>query len=223
MSSFYKKAVVWLGLNEEYPEDDHRELPHREPSRRAPQERRGPEVRERPVGPSPAPVRSGAAVQTPRPAADRGSSEVRAVPMSGAPTQSEVDAVSEPRVSRPSNRPAGALPEGAVRAIPMEDPPEASAIGTVRPVAGPTTRRPNVVIPKSFNDAQEVGDLFKDAQPVIVNLENAERDLARRLIDFASGLCYGLGGQMEKVAKDVYLLTPTDVSVSEEDRRQYTS
>ena len=52
-------------------------------------------------------------------------------------------------------------------------------------------------------------------------MQNAERDLARRLIDFSSGLCYGLGGQMEKVARDVYLLTPDDVEVADEDRENY--
>ncbi len=56
--------------------------------------------------------------------------------------------------------------------------------------------------------------------PVIVNLQNVERDLSRRLIDFASGLCYGLGGTMEKVANQVYLLTPSNVEISAEERRR---
>ncbi len=83
------------------------------------------------------------------------------------------------------------------------------------------TTKPQVIVPKSFNDAQDVADMYRDLKPVIVNMQNAERDLARRLIDFSSGLCYGLGGQMEKVAKDVYLLTPDDVEVAEEDRDRY--
>ena len=84
------------------------------------------------------------------------------------------------------------------------------------------TKKPQVIIPTSFNDAQDVADKFRDSKPVIVNMQSAERDLARRMIDFSSGLCYGLGGQMEKVAKDVYLLTPTDVEVADEDRQQYS-
>jgi cell division inhibitor SepF len=80
--------------------------------------------------------------------------------------------------------------------------------------------KPSVVVPVSFNEAQEVADKFKGSQPVIVNLQSADRDLARRLIDFASGLCYGLGGQMEKVANQVYLLTPSNVEVSAEERRR---
>ena len=83
-----------------------------------------------------------------------------------------------------------------------------------------SSAKPHVVLPASFNQAQEVGDRFKSNQPVIVNLQAVDRDLARRLIDFASGLCYGIGGQMERVAKDVYLLTPADVEVSDDERRR---
>ena len=85
------------------------------------------------------------------------------------------------------------------------------------------TAKPQVIVPASFNDAQSVADAFKDAKPVIVNLQTAERDLARRLIDFSSGLCYGLGGQMERVAEQVYLLTPNDVVVSDEERERFRS
>ncbi len=90
----------------------------------------------------------------------------------------------------------------------------------VRPVPVAANAKPHAVTPVSFNDAQELADKFKGSQPVIMNLQNADRDLARRLIDFASGLCYGIGGQMEKVANSVYLLTPTDVEVSAEERRR---
>lgn len=90
----------------------------------------------------------------------------------------------------------------------------------VRPVRPASTAKPHVVTPVSFDDAQQVADRFKAHQPVIMNLQEVPRDLARRLIDFASGLCYGLGGAMEKVASHVYLLTPANVQVSEEDRRK---
>ena len=90
----------------------------------------------------------------------------------------------------------------------------------VRPIAVTPNAKPHVVVPTSFNQAQEVADKFKGSQPVIVNLQAADRDLARRLIDFASGLCYGLAGQMEKVANQVYLLTPSNVEVSAEERRR---
>ena len=90
---------------------------------------------------------------------------------------------------------------------------------TVRTVPAAASAKPYTVRPRQFNQAQEVADKFKDGQPVIVNLQDVDRDLSRRLIDFASGLCYGLGGTMEKVANGVYLLTPANVSVSAEDKR----
>lgn len=72
---------------------------------------------------------------------------------------------------------------------------------------------PHTVRPRRFDQAQEVADKFKDGLPVIMNLESADRDLSRRLIDFASGLCYGLDGSMEKVATGVYLLKPPAIRV----------
>lgn len=67
---------------------------------------------------------------------------------------------------------------------------------------------PATVRPRRFDQAQEVADKFKEGQPVIMNLEGSDREVARRLIDFASGLCYALDGSMEKVANGVYLLKP---------------
>lgn len=78
--------------------------------------------------------------------------------------------------------------------------------GTGRSGTGST--EPATVRPRRFDQAQEVADKFKEGQPVIMNLEGADREVARRLIDFASGLCYGLDGSMEKVANGVYLLKP---------------
>lgn len=71
------------------------------------------------------------------------------------------------------------------------------------------TAEPQTIRPRRFDQAQEVADAFKAGQPVIMNLEGCERDVARRLIDFASGICYALDGSMEKVANGVYLLKPT--------------
>jgi cell division inhibitor SepF len=93
-----------------------------------------------------------------------------------------------------------------------------SAVRTMAATAGPP--KPHTVRPRRFDQAQEVADKFKEGQPVIVNLQDVERDLSRRLIDFASGLCYGLDGTMEKVGHGMYLLTPA--SVSAEDRRLLT-
>jgi cell division inhibitor SepF len=78
--------------------------------------------------------------------------------------------------------------------------------------------RVHLVIPKSFNDAQDVADKFKDAIPVIINLQSSDADLSKRLIDFASGLTYALDGGMQRIADKVFLLTPRNVEVSAEER-----
>ena len=80
--------------------------------------------------------------------------------------------------------------------------------------------KPHVVSPHSFNDAQQVADRFKADQPIIVNLQGVDRELSRRIIDFTSGLCYALNGNMEKVADSVYLLAPSNVSLPEEERQR---
>lgn len=90
----------------------------------------------------------------------------------------------------------------------------------VRPIPPAATAKPVVITPSSFNEAQQIGDRYKAKQPVIMNIQELDRDLSRRLIDFASGLCYGLGGRMEKVADHVYMLSPDDVEVSAEERQR---
>jgi cell division inhibitor SepF len=78
--------------------------------------------------------------------------------------------------------------------------------------------RVHLVIPKSFNDAQDIADKFKDTIPVIINLQGSDADLSKRLIDFASGLTYALDGGMQRIADKVFLLTPRNVEVSAEER-----
>ncbi len=75
-----------------------------------------------------------------------------------------------------------------------------------------------LIVPKSFNDAQKVADKLKADVPVIINLQTADSDLAKRLIDFSSGLTYALDGSMQRVADRVFLLTPAHVKVSAEDK-----
>ena len=82
----------------------------------------------------------------------------------------------------------------------------------------PASQRVHLVIPRSFNDAQSIADKFKEAIPVILNLQNADAELAKRLIDFSSGLTYALNGGMQRVADKVFLLTPRNVELSAEER-----
>jgi cell division inhibitor SepF len=89
----------------------------------------------------------------------------------------------------------------------------------LRPVGGDGADvRVHLVTPYSFNDAQEVADKFKEDTPVILNLQTTDSELAKRLIDFTSGLTYALGGGMQKIADKTFLLTPRNVEVSAEEK-----
>jgi cell division inhibitor SepF len=89
----------------------------------------------------------------------------------------------------------------------------------LRPVEdGSSGVQVHLVMPKNFNDAQQVADRFKDSVPVIINLQSSDTELSKRLIDFASGLTYALDGGMQRIADKVFLLTPRNVEVSAEER-----
>jgi cell division inhibitor SepF len=90
----------------------------------------------------------------------------------------------------------------------------------IEAVPNPHAVRVHLVLPRSFNDAQQIADKFKQSIPVILNLQNADTELSKRLIDFASGLTYALNGGMQRVADKVFLLTPRNVEVSAEQRAQ---
>ena len=74
------------------------------------------------------------------------------------------------------------------------------------------------MIPKSFNDAQQIADKFKDCDPRDPQPAGSETDLSKRLIDFASGLTYALDGGMQRIADKVFMLTPRNVEISAEER-----
>lgn len=76
----------------------------------------------------------------------------------------------------------------------------------------------HLVIPRNFNDAQQVADQFKRQVPVILNLQTADHELSKRLIDFCSGLTYALDGGMQRIAEKMFLLTPRNVEVSAEEK-----
>ncbi|HEX2032457.1 MAG TPA: cell division protein SepF [Actinomycetota bacterium] len=113
--------------------------------------------------------------------------------------------------ARPMERPGGEgpvgghEPEAIVRTIPQSR----STSGTIHRAE-----------PKRFNEARELGERFKDGIPVIMNLQGTEDHIARRLVDFASGLVFAHDGKIELVANRVYLLTPADVDVSAEERER---
>jgi len=102
--------------------------------------------------------------------------------------------------------------------------PSRASVREMRPaieaVPNPSSVKVHLVLPRSFNDAQQIADKFKQGIPVILNLQGADNELSKRLIDFASGLTYALNGGMQRVADKVFLLTPRNVEVSAEQRAQ---
>jgi cell division inhibitor SepF len=100
-----------------------------------------------------------------------------------------------------------------LRAVDEGDPPPRRRSGN-----GGSGFSMHVVTPRSFNDAQQVADEFKARKPVIINLQNTDRELSKRLIDFASGMTYALGGGMQRISQGIFLLTPADVEVSAEEK-----
>jgi cell division inhibitor SepF len=141
----------------------------------------------------------------------------------------EPQPVSAGRQTRAAYAPDSADTGGAapgIRTIPRDSDPSGSvtvtprAAGVVRPFTPVQNAKVHVVAPEKFADAQEIGDRYKNGQPVIVNLQVADRELARRMIDFCSGVTYALGGSMDKVADQVFLLTPSNVEVSAEEKRR---
>jgi cell division inhibitor SepF len=110
------------------------------------------------------------------------------------------------------------LPRAQQPGVSTADEPEAiiRTIPQARPAGGAIHRAE----PKRFNEAREVGERFKEGIPVIMNLQETEDSIARRLVDFASGLVFAHDGKIELVANRVYLITPADMEVSAEERER---
>ncbi|HVF73678.1 MAG TPA: cell division protein SepF [Acidimicrobiales bacterium] len=147
------------------------------------------------------------------------------------PYEEQQQPVGAPRQPVPQPRAYAAEPEpmsSSIRTLPREQPlaPQESygvsnvRPAVVRPIQPVQSAKVHVVAPSQFPDAQQIGDRLKANQPVIVNLQGADRDLSRRMVDFCSGATYALGGSMDKVARDVFLLTPSNVEVSAEEKRR---
>jgi cell division inhibitor SepF len=111
---------------------------------------------------------------------------------------------------------SGGRPRGSERSMSAD---RLHSEPVVRPVPIQRTK-PRSLSPQSFGDAKILADELKDSVPVVMNLRDADRDLARRLIDFASGVCYSIDATMEKIAPQVFLLVPDQIVVSDEERRR---
>jgi cell division inhibitor SepF len=128
-----------------------------------------------------------------------------------APARDARDVPPEYSAPEPPPRPSGREEPSGVSA------PRPAVVRTIGPASA---ARVHVVEPESFNDVQEVGDRLKASQPVILNLQGLSRELGRRLIDFSSGLAYALGGTMARVGDDVFLITPSNVEISQEEKER---
>ncbi|HEU4738722.1 MAG TPA: cell division protein SepF [Solirubrobacterales bacterium] len=127
-----------------------------------------------------------------------GSSSVRRLPASRRPRRDEIDDI-----------------------FADDEPIAASRTRTLRPVDNGNDGNDiqvHLVIPRNFNDAQQVADQFKRSVPVILNLQTADHELSKRMIDFCSGLTYALDGGMQRIAEKMFLLTPRNVDVSAEEK-----
>jgi cell division inhibitor SepF len=135
-----------------------------------------------------------------------------------------IDEVDEPTTAIPSPRirtltPSESLGSSVVATPSPAGPRPTVGTSSVRPISQESAgARVHIVAPGRFADAQEIANRLMNNQPVIVNMQSADRDLQRRMIDFCSGVTYALSGEMEKVADQVFLLAPTNVKVSDEER-----
>ncbi len=105
--------------------------------------------------------------------------------------------------------PAVAAPRPAARRAP--------AANTLHLVQGNRGGQICKRVPRSLADAQRAAEDLKERRPVIVNLERADDELARRVIDFISGVTYALNGFYERVGDKVFLFTPSNIIIADED------
>jgi cell division inhibitor SepF len=137
-----------------------------------------------------------------------------------------IDDVDEPTTAIPSPRirtltPSESLGSSVVTTPSPVGPRPTVGTSSVRPISQESAgARVHIVAPGRFADAQEIANRLMNNQPVIVNMQSADRDLQRRMIDFCSGVTYALSGGMERVADEVFLLTPSNVKVSDEERQR---
>jgi cell division inhibitor SepF len=78
--------------------------------------------------------------------------------------------------------------------------------------------RITTIHPRTYNEAKQIGESFRESTPVIMNLSDMDDSDAKRLVDFAAGLVFGLRGTIERVTNKVFLLSPADVTVTAEDK-----
>lgn len=126
-----------------------------------------------------------------------------------------------------ADEPAGDAVHPDERAAPpaardVNDRPQPPAVGERHPDRGeaatPEVGRITTLCPRTYNEARTIGEHFRHGTPVIMNLTEMLDTDAKRLVDFAAGLVYGLRGSIERVTNKVFLLSPANVEVTAEDK-----
>ena len=201
MANLWQKTLFYLGLvDEEEPRYDAGTVP-------APAGARG----YRPEAHSPEPVATGPVIRVEQPGA-RVVSGARRVEPPAARANAGGRRVEPPLAPRRRPSPEGALAEAGV----IGEPVEYSAVRTVTDQDLET----HVITARSYADAQLLADHIRANSPVVLDLRKVEPAMVRRLVDFASGLTYALGGAMRKIGQGVILVTPANVNVGRDERRR---
>lgn len=132
--------------------------------------------------------------------AERAAATVRPITRAAAPV------VPQPPVQAPTreNLALAPQPQPAQRNTPAVDDDRRTQITTLHPT--------------TYNEARQIGERFRDGSPVIMNLTEMDEADAKRLVDFAAGLAFGLRGTIERVTNRVFLLSPANVQVTAEDK-----
>lgn len=121
----------------------------------------------------------------------------------------DVEPSAEPAESGGRTATVASLAERRPRAVPSRNAMDSARIVTLHP--------------RTYNDARTLGEHFRDGTPVIMNLSDMDDVDAKRLVDFAAGLIFGLRGSIDRVTAKVFLLSPADVEVTAEDRARIAS
>jgi len=118
--------------------------------------------------------------------------------------------------SRASSTSSGPVSSGAAGLAVRE--PVVAAAPEPEPAPRPQPYRITTLHPRTYNEARTIGERFRDGMPVIMNLTEMDDADAKRLVDFAAGLSFGLRGSIERVTAKVFLLSPQNVDVTAEDK-----
>jgi cell division inhibitor SepF len=151
------------------------------------------------------------AAREPEPVAARRDRPVR--PMGLAPAGASAGpAAGGSRISAMGSGPVGATAAKLAVREPI------AAVAEPAPAPAPQPYRITTLHPRTYNEARTIGERFRDGMPVIMNLTEMDDADAKRLVDFAAGLSFGLRGSIERVTAKVFLLSPQNVDVTAEDK-----